>query len=133
MKETGLVLKEIGGVILVQTSDESRLYCIDDLQYVNELTIGQLFNAVRILNSKSIEDYGDLWPTFRVQSGERKGEISEKFKTISSVLKNRKNDLERLKLVFAQLQEEFPELYEREKAQERLELFNEMIARIENQ
>ncbi len=127
MSEMSVILKQIGGVILVQKNDESRLYCIADLEYVNELSTGQLFNAVRVLNGKTVQDYGDDWPKFRVEKGERVGEISEKWKTINEVLKKRSNDLERLKLVFAQLKEEFPEVLDHDKTQERLDLFNDMI------
>lgn len=128
MQEMSVILKQIGGVILVQKPDAPRLYCIADLEHVNELTTGQLFTAARVLCGKSIADYGDDWPTFRVEKGERAGEISEKWKTINEVLKNRSNDLERLKLVFAQLKEEFPEVLTKEQTQERLDLFNDMIS-----
>ena len=127
MSEISVILKQIGGVVLVQKPDAPRLYCLADLEHVNELTTGQLFTAARILCGKTIADYGDDWPKFRVEKGERAGEVSEKWKTINEVLKNRANDLERLKLVFAQLKEDFPEVLTREKTQERLDLFNEMI------
>lgn len=128
MQEMSVILKQIGGVILVQKPDAPRLYCIADLEHVNELSTGQLFTAARVLCGKNIADYGDDWPKFRVEKGERAGEISEKWKTINEVLKNRSNDLERLKLVFAQLKEEFPEVLTKEQTQTRLDLFNEMVS-----
>lgn len=128
MQEMSVILKQIGGVILVQKPDAPRLYCIADLEHVNELSTGQLFTAARVLCGKSIAEYGDDWPKFRVDKGERAGEISEKWKTINEVLKNRSNDLERLKLVFAQLKEEFPEVLTKEQTQERLDIFNDMIS-----
>ncbi|WNA15741.1 hypothetical protein XaC1_98 [Xanthomonas phage XaC1] len=127
MKEIGKILQTIGGVILVQTANESRLYCIEDLEHVNELTIGQLFNAARMYNSKSKEEYGNLWPHLCIQEGERKGERSQQFETISGVLKKCSNDLERLQLVFAQLQEEFPEILTKEKTQNQLDVYKEAI------
>lgn len=131
MKETGAVLRTIGGVILIQTANEPRLYCIEDLEHENTLTIGQLFNAVRILNGKTIQDYGKDWPYFSIQEGERKGEPSQQFRTISSVLKNRSNDLERLQLVCSQLNEEMPAIIARDKVQERLDLFKDTIASLQ--
>lgn len=128
MQEISVILKQIGGVILVQKPDAPRLYCLADLEHVNELSTGQLFTAARVLCGKSIAEYGDDWPKFRVEKGERAGEISEKWKTINEVLKNRSNDLERLKLVFAQLKEEFPEVLTKEQTQTRLDLFNDMIS-----
>lgn len=126
-------LKVIGGGIVVTLGMkgtslfEKRLYCVSDLQHTNDLTPGQLFNAVRELNGKTKEDYGLKWPIFRKPgtSGDEgpisDEKISGQYKYIRGSFNNANSDLEKLVAVCSQLDEEVPELISTEELKKRIE------------
>lgn len=112
-------IKRIGGVIAVTVGYEPRLYAVQELEKSNSLTIGQLFNAVRSLNGKSIADYGDKWPKFSNGTST----VSGKFTYIQEAFKACTSDLERLRLTCEQLGEELPELIDRDEIKKRIDAF----------
>lgn len=125
-------LKKIGGGIVVTIGYpgtmvfEKRLFCVSDLERYNGLSIGQLFNAVRELNGKRIEDYGTKWPTFFGHfSDENMTNIvpSPQFTYIQRAFNNCTDDYMRLVLVCDQLGEEVPECISTEELKTRIAVF----------
>ena len=95
------------GTLLVKVQDNYRLYSINDLQLVNELTIGQLYIAVAQLYNKSANDFGTLWPSFANKRNE--------FKLLEKTIKSCKTDYEKLTKVCTHLQVDVPEIVSNEK------------------
>lgn len=112
-------LKKITGVIIVEVQGESKLCCLEDMKNTKEFSTGQIFHAIRILNDKTVKQYGKLWPSYRNEDGE----ISTDWKTIEAVRSNCNSDWDFIVEVCNQLQEEVPEIVERKVVQERLEKF----------
>ncbi|SOK58319.1 hypothetical protein [Yersinia phage fHe-Yen9-04] len=118
-------LKAITGVILVNKDGEEYMYCIEDMQYSKYFTIGQIFNAIRVLYGKDVGDYGKLWPRYKINET-----ISNDWLTLQSAMDNCDTDYDFLVEACKQLNEEVPEIVEREKVLQRLELVKETIMKI---
>lgn len=102
LKKLSTTLQDIGGVIRIVKANESspRTYCLEDLQYTKECTIGEVFRAVREYYGKTVEDYGKLWVRFRNDDNtlnNRYQVLNEKFKKC--------NDLEKIQIACLELQE----------------------------
>lgn len=114
-------LQDITGVVVIDADGEERLCCLDDMQHTKYFTIGQIFNAVRVLNGKTTESYGKLWPRY---SSEVEGETTSKdWKTLQSMFLNCDSDYDTVVEVCKQLKEEVPEIVPRATVQERLNMF----------
>lgn len=118
MSTNSKILKAITGVLLIEKDGEDKLVCIEDLGHSKHFSIGQLFNAVRVLNDKSIEQYGDKWPTCSVGTEE-----SNDWKAIKSVYQSTETDLEFLFEVCEQLGEEIPKVVPRDEVLKELEKY----------
>lgn len=115
-------LKAITGVLLINKDGEDHLYCIDDMQHTKYFTIGQIFNAVRVLYGKEVNDYGKLWPHYKVGVS-----ISNDWKAIQSAMESCTSDYDFLIEACKQLNEEVPEVVPREKVQQRLEMYKDTL------
>lgn len=114
------ILKAIGGVLLIEKDGEQKLVCIEDLGHAKHFSIGQLFNAIRVLNNKTVQQYGDKWPTSSVGTGT----ASKDWQALVSVHQNEsETDLEFLFEVCEQLGEEIPKIVPREEVQKQLEQY----------
>lgn len=124
LDEIKAALETVGGIIRVVRQNEvtPRTYCIADLEYSNELTVNDIFRAVRELYGKAPEDYGSKWPSFR--NAENK--ISNRFNTIKQAFERAGNDLEKLKLACAELGEVMPVIINKEEVQKRLDAFHQL-------
>ncbi len=118
-------LKTITGVVLITKDGEDMLCCLEDMQSTKHFTIGQIFTAVRVLYGKSVNEYGNLWPKFRVNSN---GPISNDWIALQQIYTNCESDYEFLVAVCEQLKEDVPEIVPRAKVQEQLNLFKEVMA-----
>lgn len=117
---TSSTLKAITGVLLIDVQGESKLVCLEDLQNSKAFSTGQIFNAIRVLNDKSISDYKNLWPHYRDQNGD----ISNAWKTIEEVRMNKCNsDWEFILEVCHQLKEDVPQIVERSEVLKNLDKF----------
>lgn len=116
---TSSVLKAIGGVLLIEVLGESKLCCVEDMKSTKFFSTGQIFNAIRVLNDKTVEDYGKVWPQYRNQDGE----ISTDWKTLEAVRESCNSDWEFVIEVCDQLQEDVPDVIERKEVQAQLEKF----------
>jgi hypothetical protein len=117
-------LKAITGVLLISKDGTDMLCCIEDLQNTKHFTIGQIFNAIRVLNGKSVKDYGSLWPKYRVSSDDS---ISKDWEALTSAYQNCDSDYEFLIAACEQLKEEVPEIVERKTVEKQIELFKQTI------
>ncbi|AFA44716.1 hypothetical protein ACQ27_gp572 [Klebsiella phage K64-1] len=108
-EKTSKILKAIGGVLIIDVKGEPKLCAMEDLKKSKFFDIGSLFNAIRVLNNKEVEDYGLKWPTYRDASGE----ISNSWKTIQEVHSRSDNDWDFIVAVCEQLNEEVPEVLEK--------------------
>lgn len=122
--EIKAALEAVGGIIRVIRQGEvtPRTYCIADLEYSDELTVNDIFRAVRELNGKTPEDYGAKWPSFRNADNK----ISNRFNMIKTAFESAGNDLEKLKLACAELGEKMPEILSKEETQKRLDAFHQL-------
>jgi hypothetical protein len=120
-------LKTITGVLLISKDGDDMLCCIEDLQNTKHFTIGQIFNAIRVLNGKSVKDYGSLWPKYRVGY---ESTISKDWEALTSAYNNCESDYEFLIAACEQLQEEVPEIVERKKVEKQIELFKQTITNL---
>ena len=123
MTDNSILLTTIGGVILVQKNTENRLYCIEDLAYSTELSIGQIFNAVKVLYGKEPLDYGTLWPKFH----DNNGNLSKQYIYIKDAFDKCTNDQEKFFLACDQLQEERPPIIKKEDVQKQLDVLKQII------
>ncbi|AQW88582.1 hypothetical protein pEaSNUABM50_00055 [Erwinia phage pEa_SNUABM_50] len=121
-------LKAITGVILINKDGEDHLYCIDDMQHTKHFTIGQIFNAVRVLYGKEVHEYGKLWPHYKVDEV-----VSNDWKAIQSAMESCTSDYDFLVEACKQLNEEVPEIVPRDKVQQRLEMYKETVIKIASQ
>lgn len=112
------ILKAITGVLLMEKNGEQRLVCIEDLGHTKHFSIGQMFNAIRVLNNKEVTQYGDKWPTSNVGDTE-----SQDWKALKSAYNDAETDLEFLFTVCEQLGEEMPAIVERDVVQKQLEKY----------
>lgn len=112
------ILNAITGVLLIEKGGEPKLVCIEDLGHAKHFSIGQLFNAIRVLNNKEVTQYGDKWPKSNV------GDVaSTDWEALKSAYADSETDLEFLYTVCEQLGEEMPTIVDREKVQENLDLY----------
>lgn len=118
-------LKAISGVLLISRNGEEKLYTIEDMQYSKYFTVGQIFNAIRILYGKEVSEYGTLWPRYSVN-----GTVSNDWIALQSAMDNCETDYDFLVEACKQLNEEVPEIIPREKVNSRLELFKESLAQL---
>lgn len=116
---TSSILKAIGGVLLIEVQGEPKLCCLEDMKQTKFFGTGQIFNAIRVLNDKTIAQYGKAWPNYRNDEGE----ISTDWKTIEAVRQNCDSDWDFIVEVCDQLQEEVPEIVERKEVLLQLEKF----------
>ncbi|AGC34832.1 hypothetical protein [Escherichia coli] len=116
---TSSILKAIGGVLLIEVKGEPKLCCLEDMKNTKHFSTGQIFNAIRILNDKSIADYGKVWPVYQNADGD----ISTDWKTIEAVRQSCESDWDFIVEVCDQLQEDVPEIVERKEVLARLEKF----------
>lgn len=121
-KNQSVYLKTITGVVLINVGNEDVLCCLEDMQYSKYFTIGQIFNAIRVLNGKTVNDYGKLWPKFKVD-----GVVTNEWIHLQSIMNNCDSDYDFLVEVCNQLQEEVPAVVERSKVLDRIEVFKETI------
>lgn len=118
-------LKSITGVLLISKNGEDKIYTVEDMQYSKYFTIGQIFNAIRVLYGKDIKDYGTKWPRHKVD-----GVVSNDWIHLQSAMDNCDSDYDFLVEACKQLDEEVPEIVPREKVNMRLELFKETLAQL---
>lgn len=125
-------LRNITGTVVIDFDGEERLCCLEDMQFTKAFSIGQLFNAVRVLNGKSAESYGKLWPRYSadtspntLDSTEDTDGTSQGWKVLKAAMAACESDYEMLTLVCNQLQEEVPVIVPKAKVQERLNMFKE--------
>lgn len=116
---TSSVLKAIGGVLLIEVQGEPKLCCLEDMKSTKHFSTGQIFNAIRVLNDKSVVDYGKVWPSYR----NSEGEISADWQTLEVVRLSCESDWDFIVEVCDQLQEDVPELVERKEVLAQLEKF----------
>lgn len=120
MKSNSVYLKAITGVLLIDIDQKPQLCCIEEMKSSKFFNIGQMFNAVAVLNNKTPKQYGKLWPSFR----DVNGDVSKEWNAIQSVHQSCENDYEFLQAVCKQLQEEVPEVVSKNVVQKRLDEFN---------
>lgn len=106
ISEISKILHSINGVIFINKGTEPRLYCIEDLQYTDELSIGQIFNGLLAYYGKSAEQYGTSFPKYRTASGD----ISVRFTALKEKIDSCKNDYEKVILASKELGEEAPHI-----------------------
>ncbi|ELW0836591.1 hypothetical protein ACRYKS_26610 [Escherichia coli] len=116
---TSSVLKAIGGVLLIEVQGEPKLCCLEDMKNTKHFSTGQIFNAIRVLNDKSVQDYGKVWPSYV----NPEGEISADWKTIEAVRVSCESDWDFIVEVCDQLQEDVPEIVERKEVLAQLDKF----------
>lgn len=117
-------MKAIKGVVLINVDNQPKLYTLDDMQRSQYFSIGQIFNAVAELNSKTPLQYGKLWPKFRDQNDE----VSKEWKELQEKHETRDSDYSFLVSVCGILQEEVPAVLPRNEVQQRLDEFNQNSA-----
>ncbi|AFC21510.1 hypothetical protein GAP32_062 [Cronobacter phage vB_CsaM_GAP32] len=117
-------LKAITGVVLISKDGEDMLCCLEDMQSTKHFTIGQIFTAVRVLYGKSVNDYGTLWPKFRVHSN---GPISNDWIALQQIHDNCESDYEFLVAACEQLKEEVPDVVPRAEVEKQLQVFKGVI------
>lgn len=122
-------LKGITGVVLISKDGNDMLCCIEDMQNSKHFTIGQIFNAVRVLYGKSVSDYGTLWPRYK----DANDNISNDWKALTQAQNNCESDYEFLVAACEQLKEEVPEVVPREKVLQQLNLFKEILSDLPKQ
>jgi hypothetical protein len=118
--EHSQILQAVGGVVLINHEGSEKLCCLEDMQHTKFFTIGQLFNAIRVLKGKDVVEYGDLWPSYR---NRKTGEVSADWETLKAVLANCDSDYDFMVEACAQLNEEVPEIVERKTVLDRLEMY----------
>lgn len=126
--EHSQILQAIGGVVLINHEGSEKLCSLDDMQHTKYFTIGQLFNAIRVLYGKDVVDYGDLWPSYR---NRKTGEVSADWETLKAVLENCDSDYDFMVEACAQLNEEVPVILDRKTVSERLDLYRAGALNIE--
>lgn len=89
------------GTIIIKRGIETKLYNIDDLAFMNELPIGQLFFAVARHNNKTPAEYGSKW----IKYLNNQYEVSNAFVVMKNALAECSNDFERINMVAAHLGE----------------------------
>lgn len=112
------LLKAITGVLLIEKEGSTKLVCIEDLGFAKHFSIGQLFNAIRVLNNKTVEQYGNKWPRSAVGD-----EPSKVWLSLQEAYNSSDSDLEFLKDVCEQLGEEVPAIVERDVVLKNLEQY----------
>ena len=117
-------LKAITGVVLISKDGDDMLCCLEDMQSTKYFTIGQIFNAVRVLYGKTVNDYGNLWPKYRVY---RDGPISNDWIALQQIQENCESDYDFLVEVCKQLKEEVPVVVARETVEKQLVIFKDLI------
>lgn len=120
-KKNSETLKKIGGVVLIDKDGTPKLCALEDMQYSKHFTVGQLFRAVQVLNGKTIEQYGNKWPSY--WKDKENNIISDSYTALIENYKNFESDYSFLVEVCNQLGEEVPKIVERKVIQERLELY----------
>lgn len=83
------------GTIIIKRGEATKLYNIEDLMYMNELPIGQLFFAIARHNGKKPSNYGTKWVKFR----NHQYEVSNAFIKMKEALAACANDFERANMV----------------------------------
>lgn len=115
-------LKKIGGVVLIDKDGTPKLCSLEDMQFSKHFTVGQLFRAVQVLNGKTIEQYGNKWPSY--WKDKDNNVMSDSYKTLIENYNNKfDSDYDFLVEVCNQLGEEVPEVVARKTVLERLELY----------
>lgn len=95
-----------GTVLVVRQGWEKNLYKIEDLPFMNELEVGQMFHAVAHYWGRSPESYGARWINFR----NPQGDVSKAFEFIKVALAGCGSDYERMNMICDQLGEAHIEL-----------------------
>lgn len=90
------------GTIIIKRMGFDKLYNIEDLEFLKELSIGQIFNSVARHYGKQPKDYGAQWLRFRTPQGD----VSKQFTYMYNELAKLNNDLERFNMVCGHLGEE---------------------------
>ncbi len=89
------------GTIIIKRKGFDKLYNIEDLAFLKELAIGQLFCAVARHYGKDKAEYGAKWLRFR----NAQGGVSKQFTYMRDELAKLENDLERINAVCEHLGE----------------------------
>ncbi|UYE98479.1 hypothetical protein XbC2_50 [Xanthomonas phage XbC2] len=116
-------LKAITGVVLIRKDGTDMLCCVEDLTRTKHFTIGQIFNAVRVLYGKSVEQYGKLWPHYKDENEN----ISNDWKALSQAHENCDTDYEFLVEACKQLNEEVPEIVAKAEVEKRIQMLKDAI------
>lgn len=111
------ILKAITGVLLIEKDGDEKLVCIEDLGNSKHFSIGSLFNAIRVLNNKNIDQYGSKWVRCAVGTDNP----SNDWLAIVQNHKNADSDLEFLRDVCIQLGEEMPEVVSKPVVQKKID------------
>lgn len=91
----------LGTILVTREGWDKKLYYVEDLKYMNELTIGQLFFAVAGFYGKTREAYGQKW----IQFLNHQYEVSNAFKFMKAELEKLDNDYDKLVKVCEHLEE----------------------------
>ncbi len=112
------ILKSITGVLLIEKEGSPKLVCIEDLGFTKHFSIGQLFNAIRVLNNKTVDQYGNKWPKSTVGD-----EPSKVWLSLQEAYSSSNSDLDFLEDVCEQLGEEMPAIVSRDVVLKQLEQY----------
>ncbi len=119
-------LKTIQGAVLITHNNEDLLCCIEDLQSTKYFSIGQIFHAVRVLNGKTVEDYGNLWPKYRPANGTNPQ--SNDWQHIAAAYENCESDYDFLVEACNQLKEEVPAIVARKTVEQNISAFKASLS-----
>ena len=119
-------LKAITGVLLINKDGNDMLCCLEDMQLTKYFTIGQIFNAVRVLNAKTVDQYGKLWPRYKDENEN----VSNDWKYLQSVYESSESDYDFLVAACEQLKEEVPAIVPRAEVEKRIQLTKDALASI---
>lgn len=91
----------VGTILVTRMGWDKKLYYVEDLMFMNELTIGQVFHAVAGFYGKTKEDYGTKWIKFL----NHQYEMSNAFKFMKEQIDACENDYDKLLKVCSHLGE----------------------------
>lgn len=90
-----------GTILVTRNGWEKTLYKIEDLPFLNDLAVGQMFYAVAGFYGRTPESYGARWINYR----NHQGDVSKAFTFIQEALAGCSSDLERMNMICDQLGE----------------------------
>lgn len=90
-----------GTILVTRNGWEKTLYKIEDLPFMNELGVGQMFYAVAGYYGKTEAHYGPRWIQFR----NHQGDVSKAFTFIQEALDKCSSDFDRINMICDQLGE----------------------------